>query len=880
MNAAGLNSYMPSDFSPAWSVLAPVISKVFPAGPQVCFGDFPGSAFDENDDLGSDLCNTIPVESSGTFAVIGTSLSGLACGKPTDLSMCVTFDKCGTFGIAFNLGVPACLAYYGGAFSGVIAAIGAATSLVADVVGNFSLGISLGRRFTTDVRVAYRDGDKVHSGTITTYGHMFLDVGINFPTDFLKFGKRDLSDYFSITADILFLIDFGDVDTIAISMINTLRNANKDTAKTLMNSILKSGAEITLNIDGVMALNLEDMTKGLLCDFSFTLASATVLLTGGSGRSGLEAGVYFRLGSNVISDMINSLQGIFDNFSDIFKKIGMGGSFTLPSVGIELGLFLTTSAFGFQFTVLGFTFKCMFLYDGGDFSCAINAKIFTIIMDGLNFVFKNASKFFDKTGSIIATKAAAEFRAATKLVSKGIKEATGFVKNSSGTLVKLGTVAFTDLYNQYDEELKWMKNGYKNVSKRAVKIAGEAAKVALKKGELAACDIKHALNKKKRRKCKNSVKNKYNNDSNNQSLSCNGSEYSETSYRFDGDGNILTLAEHPMDCGSGKFLNEFKIERQPGVLRYRYKCVDPSQASSTCVVKTTGVTGTNTSDLSHSANYLDRQTVKCDSAYGLSKVSLKRSTTNTSNIYYEYTCCTLPSGSTCTDTETQNDDMGDKSTYNLDRLDVDAGKNRIISGFKLNSSGDNQWNYSFQSCGVPDKIRSYYDSGCDSESSGSIFALTKHKVSCDEKHAISQFQLRRENGQIRYDYKCIYSIQISDECTSYSTAVNETRTSDSNKSGNYLDRHNVNCPLGSVLSAFQLMRSGSTSIYYDYKCCKANIVAYGEITTSTEDAGDFQSYNLSKINLDATASNALTRFKLTINSNKDWFYSASICKLA
>ncbi len=761
LNPAGLNSYMPSDFSPAWSVLAPVISNVFPAGPQFCFGDFKGSAFDDNDDLATDLCNTIPVESDGTFAVIGTSLPQLPCGKPTDVNMCITFDKCGTFAIAFNLGVPACIAFYGGAFSGIIAAIGAATSMVSDVVTNLSLGISLGRRFTTDVRLAYRDGDKVHSGTVSTYGHIFVDVGLEFPTDFMKFGKRDLSSYFTLTAEILFLVDFGDVDTVVSSMINSLKSASKDSAKNVLNSILKSGAELTMNIDGVLTLNLEDMTKGVLCDFSFTLASATVLLSGGSGRNGLEAGIYFRLGSNLISDMINSLQGIVDNFSDIFSKMGLG-SFTLPSVGLELGLFLTTSAFGFQFTALGFTFKCMFLYDNSDFSCAINAKIFTLIMDGLNFLFKNASKFFDKTGSLIATKSAAAFREATKAISQNIRKGVGYVKNSAGTLVKLGTEAFDDLKNQFEEDLKWMKNGYKNVANRAAKVASEVANVVKKKAELVKCALKYAFNKKKRRKCKSSVTNKYDNDSNNKILGCSGNEYEYTSYTSDGSGNVLVLTNHTMECDAGKFINEFKLERKDSSLRYRYKCVKPSQITSTqtCYVKQTSVNITKTSDPLYSAHYLDRHNVLCDSGYGLNKISLKRISSTSTDIYYEFRCCSMPQDS-CTDMETQNADIGDNSTFNLDRLDVDAGKNRILSGFSLKTIGTTEWNYNYRSCGVTTQIASYFDTGCNDDGDGSIFYLDRHTVSCSEGNLISQFRLQRENGTIRYDYSCVYSKNIT-----------------------------------------------------------------------------------------------------------------------
>lgn len=502
-------------------------------------------------------------------------------------------------------------------------------------------------------------------------------------------------------------------------------------------------------------------------------------------------------------------------------------------------------------------------------------------MDGLNFVFRNAASFFDKTGSIIATKTAAEFKAATKLISQSVKQSVGYVKNAAGSLVKLGTDTFTDLKNQFEEDLKWMKNGYKNVAKRASKVLGEVANVARKKVELLACDLKYALNKKKRKKCKRSVKDKYDNNSNNQILDCSSSEYKYTTFTSDGSGNVLNLANHTMDCGYAKFISEFKLERKDATLRYRYKCVYPYQASSslTCVTKTTAVQITNTSDPTHSADYLDRHSVVCDSGYGLNKIILKRSTTSTSNIYYEYTCCTIPQDS-CTDMETENIDRGDLSSYNLDKLDVDAGKNRILSQFKLNNIGDNQWNYTFKSCGVTDKINTYYDTGCDDDGNGSIFYLDRHDINCGAGNLINRFRMQRVGDQMRYEFTCVYSKSIFGTCLNYSTPVNSTKSGDSTHSTHYLDRHNISCPTGYGVSRFKLQRSGSRDIYFDYTCCQANFSSCRDVITSLQDGGNQQTFYLDRQNVDATGFDALTRFQFNSNSNHDWKYYIKVCTLS
>jgi hypothetical protein len=249
--------------------------------------------------------------------------------------MCVDFDKCGTFALAFNGAIPTCVSFYGGAYSGVVSALAAASSISSEAVENFSIGFSVGRRFSSDVRLAYRDGSKVHSGTVTTYGHIFADIGVFLPTDYLKFAGADLSEYISISARILFLIDLGDVDTVINSAITSIRAMTKDSVNSAINSMINSGPELRLTIDGVLTLNLEKMTNGAICDFSFTMSSATVLLTSGKGRSGLESGFYFRLTNNAMADMVNNLLGLIDHYSDILNDLGFG-DLSVPSVDWSL----------------------------------------------------------------------------------------------------------------------------------------------------------------------------------------------------------------------------------------------------------------------------------------------------------------------------------------------------------------------------------------------------------------------------------------------------------------------------------------------------------------------------------------------------------------
>lgn len=880
MNPTGLNNYMPSDFSAAWKILGSVISAQIPAGPVMCFGDFNGGAFQTSEDLGSNLCNTIPVVSDGSFGVIGLSVSSIPCGVLTDVAMCVTFDKCGTFAIAFNGGVPACLTFYGGLYTGVVAGIGAAASAIADTVQNFSIGFSIGRQYSVDIRLAYRDGSKIHSGTVTTYGHIFADIGLGFPTDFMKIGTKDLSEYFSLTADILFLIDFGDVDTVASSAINTIKTMNLSNAKSLLSTIVKSGPELTLNASGVLTLNLYDLTEGVLCDFAFTLASASILLTGGSGRSGLEGGIYFRISSDFVSDLVNSLLGVFDNFSEVFEDLGFGG-ISVPKAGIELGFFLTKTAMGFQFTFVGFTVKCILVISGFKFSCAINAKIFSIIADALNYVIKEVAVFFSDSGRVIATKTKQAFKTASKAISENVKKGVGYVKNSSGALIAIGSDAFTDLKNEFEEDLKWIKNGYKNAAKRTTKVLSQVSNVAKKKAEIILCNTKYLLNKKKRKKCKNSVRSKYDNDSNSSTDSCPNYEYRYTSWVDDQDGKLIAPTFHTMDCSNYEFINYMRMERNGSNIRYRFKCVKVEN-SGACYYPSSAEFSPNTTSAYSNVDAWFGPSMVCKDGYGIKKIKHVYNST-TGKYRYDYSCCLAAVTGitvTCDSMQTTNEDMISNSSLNLDRLWVDAGEHRFLKSIKLNDIGDGQFNYTYESCTINDSVITQFDTGCNDEGSGSVYYLDRHEVTCDTGKALNYVRLRRDSYQIHYEYKCVNNKNsITSSCTTYYTTWNDIRSGKPKSSLNYLDRHNMKCPTGTVMSKFNFERSSSDKIRYAYDCCIATVTNCVTKTTGWTDGGDWEVYYLDRQTIDATGTKVFQQLSLdTDDGNVRYYYTA--CDLA
>ena len=112
------------------------------------------------------------------------------------------------------------------------------------------------------------------------------------------------------------------------------------------------------------------------------------------------------------------------------------------------------------------------------------------------------------------------------------------------------------------------------------------------------------------------------------------------------------MDRHVMDCGNGKLISNFKLERYDNDIRFKYKCIIiEGGISDQCYTASTQWNEID-GNQSKSINYLDRHDVSCKDGYGLRKIQLKR---NNDNIGYEYTCC--GGEYDCTDSQTSNQDM-------------------------------------------------------------------------------------------------------------------------------------------------------------------------------------------------------------------------------
>jgi len=112
-----------------------------------------------------------------------------------------------------------------------------------------------------------------------------------------------------------------------------------------------------------------------------------------------------------------------------------------------------------------------------------------------------------------------------------------------------------------------------------------------------------------------------------------------TSFSKDGGGDAVFLDRHSANCGRNGFINDIRVQRNSrhNKIRYNYYCCQLKgkwRGRSSCYTKNTRMTY----DGNGKVYYLDRQTVRCISGYGLSYFKLYRNSRH-DRWAYNYRCC-------------------------------------------------------------------------------------------------------------------------------------------------------------------------------------------------------------------------------------------------
>jgi hypothetical protein len=393
--STGLTSYkgLPSNASNIINgVVLPMINALS-AAPTFCVGDWSGTDITSLS-FQQYSCDEFPIDTSYKYGIIAGLVRNVPCGTPQTVTMCIIFDQCGTFGISINGGVLACAATYS-------TGIGAILGTVSDAIDFISFGISTTKKYQLSFKLAYNDGGNVTTKTVTTKGHIYLGLGLSFPADWLKINGKSLEDIIALNIKGKLLVDLGNVSSVITDTINSFSTLDNHTATNVGSNLLKLGSEVTLEITGQLVILFEDLTNGFIPDFEVTIGYAALLATKGSGESGLPAGMYLYLGTDIAQALMNTIQDFIDHFSDLIGFVGVSLP-SIPSTGSSVGLFIQSSSMGIEFSFAGIKLKCLYYY-GSKGSCKFSDKYITALINAGKWVIKKAGAFFDETGDEIAS---------------------------------------------------------------------------------------------------------------------------------------------------------------------------------------------------------------------------------------------------------------------------------------------------------------------------------------------------------------------------------------------------------------------------------------------------------------------------------------------
>jgi hypothetical protein len=159
------------------------------------------------------------------------------------------------------------------------------------------------------------------------------------------------------------------------------------------------------------------------------------------------------------------------------------------------------------------------------------------------------------------------------------------------------------------------------------------------------------------------------------------------------------------------------------------------------------------------------------------------------------------------------------------------------------------------------------NTGWNDYGGGHIHYLDRHDVSCNYGEILTEFQLVKDGDKMKYEYTCV-DINLNGRTDSYtrSTSLNDI---DNNPfaSVHYLDRHGVQCDEGSVLQRFKYIRGNDNKIKYEYTCIKVRSYCQTRYTEKSI-MGSKSTFDLTKQKVTGGFADAAIRgFRLKVEYN-------------
>jgi hypothetical protein len=437
------------------------IANVLRGNFDICYGQFTGDELNNNPSA-NNMCGNSYLDSNSKFSTVGFSVNGLPCGIPSTMVGCFAFDGCGTFYANINGPTLNCLATF---VSGGIAEIVAPLSGSLSALG---FGYSRQRRFTNEMKIAVRKGeDSIELKDITTRAHFMFSTQITLPLDY-KIGGVKLGDIFSFNISGVAFIDFGPAESAVSNLIGIMNKPNGSKFNDIVNTVIKTGAEISATVTGTISINLSDITRGFLNNIILgNLFNCNLLLTSGgpNSSSGLPTGIYVFFDGSMFKDFAKIIESLTGKFADILKLLGIKLP-SIPNFGKEttFSVFIDKTNVGFRIEISNFKFMCLFQYENSSGSCCIDGKCFSGFSGTVGMIIKEAKKFFDNTGkeiTKIAQNAEQEINKAAKQAEQKINVIAQATKEEAEKLGRHMKDQANKVLNSIKEEANRVANQVK-----------------------------------------------------------------------------------------------------------------------------------------------------------------------------------------------------------------------------------------------------------------------------------------------------------------------------------------------------------------------------------------------------------------------------------
>jgi hypothetical protein len=378
------------------------ISKMMSFSTDMCVGDYKASNFEYINGLKNAGCDNLPLVGDETFGVISFN-TFLPCSLSAPVAACFVFSGCHTVAISVSGGLLSCVSS--------VSSAGVASFLAPfiELIDYLNAGFSINRKLSHEVKyLSLNSNGYFELKTKSLKGHVSLGFGLTFPLDF-KIGSYSLKDLLEFKVQASFLLDLGKgVSSVSIQrFIKSIFKRETKAKRSEVEEIFKITPEFSATMKGKLSIKLQQLTGGFLEDFEMDIGDCNLIVTsaGKYTESELPNGVYIYFETNLfLGFMKNLLDGLFKHFENILKIFGIGKPSLSNRSSLfsnKVGIVMNSELVGFQLNFYGFEIDCFWRFKDNKGSCKFDHIIFVAIREGVNYIVKEAAKFFDETGKTV-----------------------------------------------------------------------------------------------------------------------------------------------------------------------------------------------------------------------------------------------------------------------------------------------------------------------------------------------------------------------------------------------------------------------------------------------------------------------------------------------